>query len=133
MTTQDLLKLLEHNNVDLLIKTMNDITFEIYLETLLKQKHISKSELIKKTLLDRTYAYQIMNGTRKASFDKIIQIALGLKLTLDETNRLLTLSSNSVLYPKKKRDACLIYAINHSYNVFETNNLLSDYDFEALN
>ena len=135
MTTTQLLNILKQNkNISLndLLKEIPDLTFTDYLESLLEQHNISKGDIIQQTALDRTYAYQIMNGTKNPSQDKVIQIALALKLNLHDTNVLLTLSKNESLYPKVKRDALIIFCIDKHYTVMQTNQLLDEYHYDIL-
>ena len=135
MTTIELLDILKQNTnlcIEDLLKKIPNLTFVDYLDTLCEHKQISKSDIIKKTTLDRTYAYQIFNGSKIPSSDKVIQIALALSLNLHDTNNLLTLSKNKCLYPKLKRDALLILCINRGYTVLKTNELLDEYHFEIL-
>ncbi|MEG0366322.1 MAG: helix-turn-helix transcriptional regulator [Coprobacillus sp.] len=136
MTTTQLLNILKQNkNISLneLLKEIPDLSFVDYLETLLEQCALSKGDLIARTSLDRTYAYQIMNGTKNPSQDKVVQIALALSLNLHDTNVLLTLSKNESLYPKVKRDALIIFCINKHYTVMQTNQLLDEYHYDILN
>lgn len=135
MTTTEILNILQRDkNLSLedLLNELPNLTFSLLLDTFCEQKSISKSQLIKKTTLDRTYAYQIMNETKIPSQDKVIQLALGLNLNLHDTNMLLTLSNNKSLYPKIKRDALIIFCIHHQYTVIQTNELLQDYQFPIL-
>lgn len=135
MTTIELLEILKENrevNIDELLAKIPELTFVDYLDILCEEKSIKKSEIIKRTNLDRTYAYQIFNGTKTPSQDKVIQIALALSLDLHDTNNLLTLSKNKVLYPKIKRDALIILCLNKQYNLFKTNELLDEYNMKIL-
>lgn len=135
MTTTELLNILnqnQHLSFQELFQKIPDITFLDYLSMLLETHHISKSELIKKTYLERTYAYQILNGTRLPKKDKVLQIAIALQLDLHETNILLTLSNNQNLYPKIKRDALIIFGLNHHYDIQRINELLDEYTFPIL-
>ena len=135
MTTTEILNILQRDkNLSLedLLNELPNLTFSLLLDTFCEKKSISKSQLIKKTTLDRTYAYQIMNETKTPSQDKVIQLALGLNLNLHDTNMLLTLSNNKSLYPKIKRDALIIFCIHHQYTVIQTNELLQDYQFPIL-
>ena len=135
MTTTELLEILnQESNISLdeLLKKIPDLTFVHYIDTILERENISKSQIIKKTTLERTYAYQIMNGTKNPNQDKVIQLALALRLDLNDTNRLLTLSRNKSLYPKIKRDALIIYCLKNHYSVMQTNDLLDEYHFQIL-
>ncbi|MBO7453366.1 MAG: helix-turn-helix transcriptional regulator [Clostridiales bacterium] len=103
-----------------------------HLKQLMKEKNINASELIKRSRIERTYCYQILNGRKKQGRDKIIAIALALSLSVDETQRVLRIAKEGDLYAKDKRDCILIFALNHKYNLLDTNQLLTHYDEEEL-
>lgn len=132
--TNDLLKRLQ-NSKDLealsdYISTIdgnNPDSFSEYLQTLLKEKEVNASELIKRSRIERTYCYQILNGRKRPGRDKIIAIALALNLNVDETQKILRIAKEGDLYAKDKRDCILIFAINHKYNLIDTNQLLNQY------
>ena len=78
---------------------------------------ITPAEVIKRSDLDRGYAYQILNGTKKHPGKyKLVLLCLCAGMTLKETQRALTISGCSVLYPKITCDAALIICINNGYN-----------------
>lgn len=133
MTTTELLNILNQNpSLPELLQKIPDLTFLDYLTMLLDTHHLSKSQLIQKTYLERTYAYQILNGTRLPKKDKVLQIAIALELDIHDTNILLTLSQNQTLYPKIKRDALIIFGLNHHYDIQKINELLDEYHFPIL-
>lgn len=135
ISTTQLLDIINKNNqltIDSLLKQVPEITFVDYLETLLMQKNISKSYLINKANLHRTYAYQIFNGTKVPSRNKVIQLSLALQLNVNETNNLLSLSNNGYLYPKVKFDATILFALKNKYSVLETNLILDQYELPLL-
>ena len=70
--------------------------------------------------IERTYGHQLFNGTRKPSRDKVIQLAFGLGLGLDGAQELLKVARKSPLYPRIKRDAAIIYCLQHGCSFFET-------------
>ncbi len=132
LTTQ-LLELLNQNMpLENILDLLPDLDFVSYLEACLEKKGLKKNEVIAKTNMQKNYAYQICNGTKKGSKDKIIQLALAMQLDLHDTNNLLSLSDNGLLYAKVKKDAILIYALQHHYNLFKTNELLIAHGFDAL-
>lgn len=133
MTTTELLNILNQNpSLPELLQKIPDLTFLDYLTMLLDTHHLTKSQLIQKTYLERTYAYQILNGTRLPKKDKVLQIAIALELDIHDTNILLTLSQNQTLYPKIKRDALIIFGLNHHYDIQKINELLDEYHFPIL-
>ncbi|MEF2608902.1 MAG: hypothetical protein U0M88_04635 [Faecalicoccus sp.] len=133
ISTTQLTTLLNQNTpLDDILEILPDLDFVSYLEACLEKKDLKKSEVIEKTNLQKNYAYQICNGTKKGSKEKIIQLALAMRLNLHDTNNLLSLSNNGLLYAKVKKDAILIYALQHHYNLFKTNELLIAHGFDAL-
>ncbi|MGL6108208.1 helix-turn-helix domain-containing protein [Romboutsia sp.] len=72
----------------------------IFFKNILKDKKISKSNIIKNAHIDRTYGYQLLNGTKKPSGDKILKLCIGGGFTIDETNKALKLGNCGELYSK---------------------------------
>ena len=133
ISTTQLITLLNQNTpLENILEVIPDLDFVSYLEACLEKKGLKKSEVIAQTNMQKNYAYQICNGTKKGSKDKIIQLALAIRLNLHDTNNLLSLSNNGLLYAKVKKDAILIYALQHHYNLFKTNELLIAQGFDAL-
>lgn len=107
-------------------------TFADYLKKLMKRQNTNKKEVIKNSLVNEIYCYQIFAGSRMPTKDKIIAIALALQLDLDETQRLLSLGGAAVLYPKNSRDCVLINAINTHSSVSELNRELFERHMDCL-
>ncbi len=97
-----------------------------YLNELLERYQIKKSDVISKAGLTTVYGYQIFDGRREPKRDKIIQLAIGFGLTLDETQRLLRYAGYNSLYPKNRRDVLFIFSINKKLEITEVDNLLYD-------
>lgn len=77
----------------------------------------SLADVIRRSNLDRSYAYQIFNGTKKHPGKyKLTLLCMCAGMNLKETQRALTISGCSVLYPKITCDAALIICINNGYN-----------------
>lgn len=103
-----------------------------YLMKLCENRGLVPEQVIKKSQIDRTYGHQIFNGTRVPSRDKLIQLAFGFELSLDETQRLLKIAGKSTLYVKIKRDAACIFGISHKLSVMEAQDLLASIDVPLL-
>jgi len=95
-----------------------------YIGQLAESLGISRSDMIKNSGIERTYAYQILRGTRNATRDKVLQFAIGLGLDLDRTQDLLRKAGQSALYPRIKRDAAIIFCIVHKLSFVETQSML---------
>lgn len=103
-----------------------------HLNMLLSQKNISRAEVVRGSLLDRAYVYQIFSGKKTPSRDKLIALAFGLCLSDDEAQQMLKLSGNRELYVRDKRDALILFAIQRKKTVFETNDLLFSHGLALL-
>lgn len=120
------------NYLDNIENKYKNLDFINYIEELLKEKGISKSALIKNSDIDRTYGYQVLNGSKKPSRDKILQLSIGGKFDLEETNKALKLGNCGELYSKNLRDAVIIFGINKKLDIIKINELLFDRELECL-
>ena len=104
-----------------------------YLNDIIEKKKLKKAEIIRKSEISEVYAYQIFSGIRKKpERSKLLCLAFGMGLNLDETQELLKISGYPQLYVKKPFDSVIIYAICNRLTVMDTNNLLYDYDLETI-
>jgi len=105
----------------------------IYLEKLIKKKGIKKAELIKTLNFDKTYLHQIFNGTKKPSRTKLLQLCLGMNLTLDEVQTLLKYGGYAQLYTRVKFDSVIIYALEHNVEFEKVYDMLEELGLEMFN
>lgn len=135
-TTEELMKLIQSDpeqfkNEYLLTQT-RDLTLQKYLNRQMHELNISASFLIQEAFISKTYLYQVLNGERLPGRDIGLRIAFVLKLSLDETQQLLTLSGKSILYPKVRRDAAIIYCLQTGKTLEETNLFLEELEEDKL-
>ena len=104
-----------------------------YLCELLDEKGLKRSDVVVRTGLDKAYVYQIFAGNKKnPSRNKLITIAFGMKLSEEETQRMLQLSGYRELWPKDERDAFLLFAIQHGMSLEEVHTELERYGLDPL-
>lgn len=103
-----------------------------YLENLLTEKNLKKNEVIKKSMINPTFGYQIFSGARNAGRDKLLQLAFGMELNLKETQRLLKHGGANELYPKNKRDAIIIFCIKKENSLSETDDALFGFNEQTI-
>ena len=130
-TTEDLLKTLLRTDEYSQFQALKDngvVSLEEHLDALLDQKETSKAEVIYRAGLDTVYGYQIFNGTRKPSRDKLLQLAFGFPLTYKETLTLLKIAGASSLYVRRRRDSIIIFALNKGFSLEQLNELLEQED-----
>lgn len=95
-----------------------------YLNELLVRKNKSKADVIKASGLQNIYAYQIFTGMKRPHRDKVLALAFGFRLSLDEVQDLLKKTEYKPLYVRIKRDAYIIHCLNEHYSIDETNAFL---------
>ena len=69
-------------------------------EQLLVEKGIKKTQVMKRSELSEVYAYQIFSGLRVPERKKLLCLAVGLDLNLDQVQTLLKCADYSQLYVK---------------------------------
>lgn len=131
--TSEILELLNKaEDIELFTKEhtdcFGDLTLAGYLEHLMETKGLKKSQVIKASGLNESFAYQIFAGYKNPSRDKLLSLAIGMQLTLTECQRFLKLAGVSELYAKNRRDAIIIFGLNKGLSIFQINDILFDLD-----
>ena len=121
----------DKTNIDFL----NDTDFQCpqiqyYLADLLHTHKVSCKDYINALNLERSYGYQLLNGRRKPTRENLIKTAIWLELNLQETQRLLKIGNREVLYPRVKRDAIAVFAIEKRLSLQEYQELIDAYEEE---
>lgn len=96
-----------------LIKQNGCIDLCSLLNGYLKEKNITRAELIRRLNIDRSYGYQLLNGTRAPTRNHLIHIGLLLGLDIDEFQYLLNTANKKSLYVRDLFDAKVFYAVKH--------------------
>lgn len=88
-----------------------------YLASLLEVHGTRRSEVIRKSAVNATFAYQIFQGTRRPGRDTALQLAFGIGADLPETQRALRLAGLAPLWPRDRRDAIVISCISRGFTL----------------
>ena len=107
-------------------------SLSVLLGRLLEQKKFKKAQIIKKAELSEIYGYQIFSGLRVPERKKVLCLALGMELNIDETQQLLKAAGYSPLYAKLPFDSIVLYGLCKKYTVVQINELLYAYGLETL-
>lgn len=85
----------------------------VMIDELMREKNISRSNLIFRLNLQQNYGYQLLNGTRTPTRDCLIKIGLLLEADIETLCRLLNLAGRKSLYVRDMQDAKVYYAVRH--------------------
>lgn len=138
----------EKSTSDLMVELMKMGSFENYmkqnkdvivtasvadvLNQILERKGLSRARVAKDSGLNEIYAYQVMAGTRTPSRDKVLCICVAIGLTVEEIQGLLKMCGYAPLYPKRKRDAIVLFALKEKRPVSVINEELFNQSEKTL-
>ena len=111
---------------------MLDLTLSEHLMLLLRKKKLKRADVVRDSGLEKAYVYQIFDGKKRPSRDKLIAIAFGLHLNSKETQRMLKLGGCSELYARVARDAVILFAIQRGMSIAAADDLLYKNNFPTL-
>ena len=64
--------------------------------------------------------------------DKLLSLAFGLRLSVEETQKMLKISGNRELYVRDTRDVLILFSLREKRTIFETNEILFDHACHPL-
>ena len=102
------------------------------LAQLLKSKKLQKSLVIKNAEISEVYGYQIFSGIRVPERKKLLCLAVGMGLNIEETQQLLKCAGYAQLYVKLPFDSIVLYGLCKGLSVVQINGLLYEYGLETL-
>lgn len=102
------------------------------LAQLLESKGLQKSQAIKNAEVSEVYGYQIFSGVRVPERKKLLCLAVGMGLNIEETQQLLKCAGYAQLYVKLPFDSVVLYGLCKALSVVQINELLFEYGLETL-
>ena len=102
------------------------------LAQLLEEKGLKKSQVIKSAEISEVYGYQIFSGIRVPERGKLLCLAVGMQLNIEQTQTLLKCAGYPQLYVKLPFDSVILYGLCKGMSVVQINELLYEYGLETL-
>lgn len=137
-TTDELLNLLKKSSdIATYMETYSEdlvesIPLYTYLNRILNEKSLKKSDVIRLSGLDRKYCYEIFAGTKTPSRDKVLALCFAANLSDSETMHLLHSTGYPQLYARTERDSIILFALQHQLSLTDTNELLYEMNYPCL-
>lgn len=98
-----------------------------YFNIILAKKNLMPAQVVKASGLQNAYAYQIISGEKqRPSRNKLLALAFAMKLTLKETQQMLKVAQLPPLYPRKRQNLVVIFAIKEQYSLVNVNEVPHD-------
>lgn len=102
------------------------------LTQMLERYNKARIDVIKSARLDFTYGYQIFDGKKRPRREKLLQLAFGFPLSVEDTNRVLRAGGVNGLYVRNKRDVICMYCLHQGMTLEECNSFLYQMEEETL-
>lgn len=136
-TTEELLKELRQAKALGEFLTENEQEFECcslaeVLAKMLERYKKTRIDVIKAARLDYTYGYQIFDGKKRPRREKLLQLAFGFPLSLEDTNQVLMAGGVNCLHIRNKRDVICMYCLHKQLTLEECNSYLYQLEEETL-
>lgn len=114
------------------LKEIYTDSFEKHLQQLINKKGLKNSEVYATANISKQYFSKLLKGQVKPSKEKMLALAVGLRLNLDETIDFLRIAGYA-LSPISQTDKIVEYFIEHEdYNVLKIDIVLFDYGLDPL-
>lgn len=114
------------------LKQIYTDSFEKHLQQLINKKGLKNSQVYAAANISKQYFSKLLKGKVKPSKEKMLALAIGLHLNLDETIDFLGIAGYA-LSPISQRDKIVEYFILHEdYNVLKIDIVLFDYGLDPL-
>lgn len=114
------------------LKEIYTDSFEKHLQQLINKKGLKNSEVYATANISKQYFSKLLKGQVKPSKEKMLALAVGLHLNLDETIDFLRIAGYA-LSPISQTDKIVEYFIEHEdYNVLKIDIVLFDYGLDPL-
>lgn len=75
--------------------------------------------------VERSTLYRLLSGERLTTRNVVLRIALAFHLSIDETQELLRSGQRAELYAPVRRDAVILFCINHGFTLAQTEEALA--------
>lgn len=100
------------------------VSFTEQLKSHMQSANVKRSEVLAQTLIYSRYGYEIFDGKKKPTRDKVLQLCLALHLSLVDSQHLLNAAGINGLYSRSIRDSIIIHCIHNHKTVMECNEIL---------
>ncbi len=118
--------------LDDVLKGIYKESFEKHLQMLINKKGLKNSEVYAAANISKQYFSKLLKGAVKPSKEKVLALALGLRLNMDETIDFMRMAGYA-LSPISQTDAVVSYFIEHKiYSVIKIDIVLFDYGLDPL-
>ncbi len=129
MTTQRLLQNIAHAStlseaLRFVDRENRPTPFHVLLSEAMASRGLSPQQLATLIDVERSTLYRLLSGERLTTRNVLLRIALALRLSPERTQLLLRSGQRAELYALVRRDALILFCMNHAYTLAQTEDAL---------
>lgn len=129
-------ELMKSENLDCYMKENRELlktqSVADYINRIIADKGLTRADVAKASGLNVIYAYQVIGGSRNPTRDKLLCLCLAMGLAIDEVQELLKHCGYAALYPRRKRDAVILFAWEKGKGILDINDALFQHGEKTL-
>lgn len=118
-SASDISEYLEQNKYELIDETTGS-----YLTGLLEERGLKIADVAEASLRGE-YVYKVFRDERKASREVLLSIAVGMKLSLAETQLMLRIARCAPLDPRNRFDSVFLFVLEKALTLDDANDILN--------
>ncbi len=107
-------------------------TFAEWASARITEAGLTKGVIIQNSMLNPTFAYQILAGQRNAKRNKLLQLAFGMNLSVEHTSELLERGGTNALNPRNRRDVVIAFCRRRNMTVPQCDQTLAEANLDPL-
>ena len=115
------------------LPSKKELSFTEYFNRFIFEHDLVLADIIRDSLISKDYAYQLVNGRKKPTKDRVIALCVAAGMSFDEIKRALEICDVGTLYSKNDRDSAIALCIyNNVSSVAAINDFLFDHNLPIL-
>lgn len=103
-----------------------------YLQQELDARGLKQADVLRRADIGQTFGWYVFNGHRGMGRNNVLRLCFAMGFDVRHTQRALQAAGVNGLYPKSRRDAIIIYCLNHGQSLQQANNTLYTFGEECL-
>ena len=103
-----------------------------YLNRQLEERGLKLADVLRNAEIEHTFGWYVFNGQRGIGRDNMLKLCFAMEFDVRHANRALQAAGVNTLYPKNRRDAIVIFCLEHGCTLQQANEVLYDFGEECL-
>ena len=112
--------------------TMQAPTLSDFLQSELRRRGLRRAKVLKEAQIEQTFGWYVFRGMRGMSRENVLKLSFAMGFDTRHANCALQAAGASILYPRHRRDAIIIYCLEHGQSLQQANETLYAFGEDCL-